>query len=147
MQLVLFILVGFIVGSMIAVQNVINASLGRYAGIMGAVLVVGISSLVVVFLVVLLFPRTANLRGLPGPDHWYLYLGGVLGFCIVAAPVILIPRIGATATVTAIVAGQLVMALIADQVGLLGNPRILVTLPRIVGVALLAAGVYLVGRT
>ncbi|HUX22388.1 MAG TPA: DMT family transporter, partial [Spirochaetia bacterium] len=97
--------------------------------------------------VILLFPRTANLRHLPGPNQWYLYLGGVLGLVIVAAPVFLVPRIGATATVTAIVIGQLTMAVVADQFGLFGNPKIALTIPRLLGVLLLASGAYLVARS
>lgn len=146
MQIVLLVFVGVVTGAMVALQNVINASLGRYAGSIGAVFVVAVISALLMFVLILLFPRLATLRGLPGPSQWYLYLGGLLGIFIVATPVFLVPRIGATATVTAVVSGQLVMALAADQLGLLGTPRISVTITRAIGVLLLAAGAYLVVR-
>lgn len=145
-QLLLLVGVGAVTGAMIALQSVINASLGRAVGSIGAVFVVGVVALVFVSVVVLLFPRAVNFRGLPGPSQWYLYLGGFLSLFIVAAPVFLVPRIGAAATITAIVVGQLVMALAADQAGLFGNPRISTSLPRIIGVILLTAGAYLIVR-
>jgi transporter family-2 protein len=147
MQLALFMFVGVLVGSLVALQNVVNASLGRFAGSLGAVFVVAITGAVLILGVILLLPRTADLRHLPGPNQWYLYLGGLLGLVIVATPVFLVPRIGATATVTAIVIGQLIMAVVADQFGLFGNPKIELTIPRLIGVLMLASGAYLVARS
>lgn len=146
MQILFLVCVGVATGAMVALQNVINASLGRYAGALGAVFVVAVLSALLMFALILLVPSLATLRQLPGPSQWYLYVGGILGIFIVAAPVFLVPRIGATATVTAIVSGQLIMALAADQFGILGTPRISISLARVAGVLLLAAGAYLVVR-
>jgi transporter family-2 protein len=79
-------------------------------------------------------------------SEWYLYLGGVLGVVILAAPIILIPRIGATSTLTALVVGQLFLALIIDQFGLFGLPRIEINLTRIIGLVLLVSGAILLRR-
>jgi transporter family-2 protein len=65
---------------------------------------------------------------------------------ILAAPILLIPRIGATSTLTALVVGQLLMALLVDHFGLLSSPRIEVNLPRIAGAMLLVAGAFLIAR-
>lgn len=146
MTYAMLVIVGLVAGSMIALQSVINASLGHYVGSVGAVFIVGMVSAVLITIIVLLFPGSATLRRVPGPSQWYLYLGGVLGLFIVAVPVFLVPRIGATATVTSIVCGQLAMAVIADQIGLLGTPRISLSAVRIAGVVLLAIGAYLVAR-
>lgn len=146
MAFVMLLIVGLVTGSLITLQSVINASLGRYVGSIGAVFIVGMVSAVLIAIIILLFPASATLRRLPGPHQWYLYLGGVLGMFIVAVPVFLVPRIGATATVTSIVCGQLAMAVIADELGLLGTPRIQLSAVRIAGVVLLAIGAYLVAR-
>lgn len=146
MQFVLLLVAGLIAGSLVSLQNVINATLGRYVGTLGAVLVVAIIGAMLVAAAAIVLPGQVALGGLPGPRKWYLYLGGLMGVLIVAIPVFLVPRIGATATITAIVAGQLTMALIADQFGLLGTPRIEISLARIIGVLLLAAGAFLVVR-
>lgn len=147
MQILLLVLIGVATGAIVALQNVINASLGRYVGALGAVFVVAVVGALLMLVVVLVVPGLVSLRRLPGPSQWYLYLGGVVGILIVAAPVFLVPRIGATATVTAIVSGQLIMALAADQFGLLGTPQISISPVRVAGVILLAAGAFLVVRT
>lgn len=146
MTLVLLIGVGVITGASVALQNVINASLGQHVGSLGAVFIVALVGALLISIALVLFPRSSDLRSLPGPTQWYLYLGGLLGIFIVATPVFLVPRIGATATITAIIAGQLIMALAADQLGLFGNPKIVASLPRILGILLVAVGAYLVAR-
>lgn len=146
-MVVVLIMAGLAAGAMISLQSVINASLGQYAGPVGAVLVVTVISTLLITAAAVLVPAAATLRRLPGPSQWYLYLGGVLGLFIIAVPVFLVPRIGATATITSIVCGQLAMAVVADQIGLLGTPRISIGIVRIVGLVFLAIGAYLVVRT
>jgi transporter family-2 protein len=53
---------------------------------------------------------------------------------------------GTTSTLVAIVFGQLLMALLIDHLGLFTSPQIGATLPRILGVTLVAAGAILVSR-
>jgi transporter family-2 protein len=70
----------------------------------------------------------------------------VLGIAILAAPIFLIPRIGATSTLTALVLGQLLLALLVDHFGLFAAPRIAADGWRIAGMLLLVAGAFLVSR-
>lgn len=137
---------GVLAGVMITVQSVLNSSLGTYAGVLGAVLVLTFVSIAVLVVLILLIPSTANFRGLPGLSEWYLYVGGVLGVIILAAPIFLIPRIGAAVTLTAIVVGQLTFAVAVDHFGLLAAPKVEASLLRIAGVALVAVGAFLVSR-
>jgi transporter family-2 protein len=65
---------------------------------------------------------------------------------ILAIPIYLIPRIGTTSTLIAIVLGQSLIALVIDHFGLLASPKIEINLARGVGVFLVAVGAYLVGR-
>lgn len=146
MRMLGLFIAGAAAGGLIAVQSVLNAALGKRTGDLGSVFVVTLVSIAVVLPLLFLFPGSANLRGLPGPSQWYLYLGGAIGILIVGAPIILVPRIGATATLTALVVGQLTLAVIIDQFGLLGVPRSALTAPRVLGVALLALGTLLVVR-
>jgi transporter family-2 protein len=99
----------------------------------------------VIFLI-FFFPSTSNIRNSPGITEWYLYIGGLLGVLILAAPIYLIPRIGTTSTLIAIVFGQLLIALVIDHFGLLASPKIEINLVRVIGVLLVAIGAYLVGR-
>lgn len=136
--------IGIIAGSMITVQSVLNSALGRKTGTLGSVLILTIVSISLLLLLILLFPTTADFRGIPGAAEWYLYLGGVLGVVILAAPIFLIPRIGATSTLTALVVGQLFLALVIDHFGLFSVPRIEINLIRVAGIALLVVGAILI---
>lgn len=144
MKFFILFLVGILAGSMITVQSVLNSALGKKTGNLGSVLVLTIVSISVLLLLIALFPGSANFRGIPGRSEWYLYAGGVLGIIILAAPIFLIPRIGATSTLTALVVGQLVLALVLDQFGLLGIPKIEITLTRVLGLVLLIVGALLI---
>jgi transporter family-2 protein len=137
---------GVIAGAMIAIQSVLNATLGVRLGHLGSVLILTVVSILFLLLAIFLFPSTATLKSMPGLDEWHLYIGGVLGVVILVSPIILLPRLGTTSTLVAIVSGQLVMALFIDHFGLLASPKIVATLPRILGIALVALGAFLVAR-
>src|SRR5260221_5990684 len=104
-RLLVFFLIGTGAGALITVQSVLNAALGKRTGSLGSVLLLTLVSIALLIPLVLLIPGTADLRQLPGPSQWYLYAGGLLGIAILATPIVLVPRIGATATLTALVAG------------------------------------------
>lgn len=76
--------------------------------------------------------------------HWTVWLAGLLGAFYVSVIIILMPRLGSTLTFSLIVAGQLVMALVLDHFGLMGMAVQPVTWARLLGVALVIAGVALI---
>jgi bacterial/archaeal transporter family-2 protein len=73
----------------------------------------------------------------------WLWLGAVLGTFIVFTITLVSPRIGTTATIALLVAGQLVAGTVIDRFGLFGFDQIALTWPRMLGIALLAAGAAL----
>ncbi len=146
MKIVILFLVGTAAGALITLQSVFNAGLGKRTGNLGSILLITIVSIIFVSVLILLFPKTASLRVLPGPGEWYLYLGGLLGLGILAAPIFLVPQIGATTTLTALVVGQLLLALFIDHFGLFGTPKIEINLARLAGIILLIIGAYLIAR-
>lgn len=90
-------------------------------------------------------------RGLGGlGDAWtapkWLWLGALLGTFIVFTITVASPRIGTTATIGLLVAGQLAAGAVIDRWGLFGFERIALTWPRALGIALLAAGAALTLR-
>jgi len=74
---------------------------------------------------------------------WWMLTGGLLGLLIVFTVTYAGPRIGVTATVGILIAGQLVMGAAIDRFGLFGSQKILLHWPRLTGIALLAAGAAL----
>lgn len=146
MRLLPLFSLAILAGALITIQSVLNSALGQKTGYLGSVLLLTLVSLSALVVLILLFPQTADFKQIPSLSHWYLYLGGLLGVAILAAPIFLIPKIGATSTLTGIVLGQLLLAIMLDHFGLFGVPRMAINLERILGVILLVAGAYLVTR-
>ena len=74
---------------------------------------------------------------------WWMLLGGVMGLLIIFTITYAGPRIGVAATVGILIAGQLVAGAAIDRWGLFGSARIALHWPRLLGIALLAAGAAL----
>lgn len=71
---------------------------------------------------------------------WYWLGGGGMGVLVVFSITVCAPRIGATATIGLLIAGQLAMGVVIDRFGLLGVDEVALTWPRALGVLLLGVG-------
>jgi transporter family-2 protein len=85
---------------------------------------------------------TGGLGGAFRAPPW-MWAGGLMGLIVVFTITFAQPRIGATATIGILIAGQLVMGAVIDRFGLFGVDEIAITWPRMLGIALLAAGAAL----
>ncbi len=72
------------------------------------------------------------------------WTGGLFGAIYIAISILLLPRLGAALVVALIVLGQMLGALVFDHFALLGVPENPISLTRLVGAALLIAGVVLI---
>ena len=120
--------------------------MGRFGERIGTVEALAWATLlsVVIAMVVLLVAR----RGTGGlSDAWaapkWLWAGAALGTFIVFSITVVSPRIGTTATIALLVAGQLAMGTAIDRFGLFGFEQIALSWPRVLGIALLAVGAVL----
>ena len=133
-------------GTALTVQVGMNATVGRaldsplWASVVN--FVVGLVALLAYGLLAGSRPASQALGQVPG----WAWLAGLLGAAYVAGSTLLGPRIGALALVAFVLVGQLVMALLVDQYGVLGFPRAPVTPLRVLGAALLVVGAVLVLR-
>jgi bacterial/archaeal transporter family-2 protein len=98
----------------------------------------------VIALAILLLAR-GSLAAFSDAVHqpWWMLLGGVMGLIIVFTVTYAGPRIGVTATVGILIAGQLAMGAAIDRWGLFGSERIALHWPRLLGIGLLAVGAAL----
>jgi len=74
---------------------------------------------------------------------WYWLGGGGMGVLVVFSITFCAPRIGATATIGVLIAGQLAMGVVIDRFGLFGVEQVALAWPRILGILLLAVGAAL----
>ena len=126
-----------------AVQAAVMGELGGRVGVAPAlVFAVGIS-LACSLAVLLVWERSFDgVRAAISEPLW-LWVGGVMSVLIVLAITIATPRIGVAATIGIVIAGNLVMAALIDQFGLLGQDQVAISWARLVGLMLLAAGATL----
>lgn len=128
-----------IAGAAVAFQAATNQGLQRFVGIGPALLV---NSFVVLIGVTSLWLGTgARTTFFPVEASWTFYLGGVFGCFILAAAVLVFPRLGAAYAIALMVCGQCLAAMIIDHYGLLGMAKSPATVQRILGMLLVVAGV------
>lgn len=86
------------------------------------------------------FPSLVQVKALP----LWVWVGGVLGICVVLLSIAAVPRLGAAGYIVAVIAGQLTASLIFDQSGAFGLGLRPITWQAVAGVALIGAGATLV---
>ena len=133
-------------GGLVAMQAPINSGLGKAIGSLPAAsfsFAVGLCALVgITFLAGEGFGRVDSI----GDLSWYYLIGGLLGAVYVTTVLISVRTLGAGGVTAATIAGQLTLSVVLDQLGILGLAQRGLTPARVLGVALLAAGVFLVVR-
>jgi transporter family-2 protein len=73
----------------------------------------------------------------------WLWSAGIMGLVVILSITYATPRIGATATIGLLIAGQLAMGAVIDRFGLFGLEQIAIGWPRLLGIGLLALGAAL----
>jgi len=132
-----------VVGGLIALQAPINSMLGKSIGTWQAATVsfaIGTVLLTVIALIAGGFGDLGEARHL----SWYYLCGGVLGAAYVTSVLVTVRTLGAGGVTAATIAGQLTMAIVVDQLGILGVPKQAISWERLAGVLLLAVGTFLV---
>jgi bacterial/archaeal transporter family-2 protein len=126
-----------------SIQVAIMSRLGERIGVLEA-LAFSTALTAGVALVILVLARQ-SVAGFDRAVHqpWWMLLGGLMGLLIVFTVTYSGPRIGVTATVGILIAGQLAMGAAIDRWGLFGSDRIALHWPRVIGIALLAVGAAL----
>jgi transporter family-2 protein len=126
-----------------AVQAAVMGELGERVGIVPALAFAVLVSLTCALIALLVWERSfGGVRAALHEPGW-LWLGGVMSVFIVVAITVGPPRIGVTATIAIVIAGNLLSAALIDRLGLFGVERVGVGWPRLVGFVLLAAGAAL----
>ena len=122
------------------------AVMGRFGGRIGVFEALSFSTAVQLAFSLLLL--VAARGGIGGLGHVlrapaWMWIGGLMGLTVVTAITFAQPRIGATATIGILIAGQLVMGAAIDRFGLFGVDRIGISAPRAAGIVLLGIGAAL----
>jgi transporter family-2 protein len=86
-----------------------------------------------------------SFRGM-GDASWWEFAGGFLGAFFVTMTIIVVPRLGTSSAMAAVITSQLITGLILDHFGFLGFRHIPFDAKRGIGMVLLLVGAGLVFR-
>ena len=140
------VLLTALTGGLVALQAPINSMLGKTVGTWQAAFVSFTIGTVALALIAALatggLGQIGEVRGL----HWIYLTGGLLGAAYITSVLVTVRSLGAGGVVAATIAGQLTVSVAVDQLGILGVDKQPITAARVVGIALLGVGTYLVVR-
>jgi bacterial/archaeal transporter family-2 protein len=134
---------GGIVAAQAPVNNVLSKKIGTFGAVSVNFLVGTALALVVTFVFAGGIKNTADVET---PAWGYWVFGGLAGVAIVLTTLLTVRELGAGGITVALIAGQLTLSVVLDRMGVLGLEERAITWDKILGIALLAAGTFLVVR-
>ncbi|MCK6585076.1 MAG: DMT family transporter [Anaerolineales bacterium] len=138
--ILLIILIGLAGGVAVGLQSPMASMLTQRLGIFESVFIVHIGGAIIALVPMLIYgSRLSQWRSVP----WYTLGAGVFGLVVIAAISFMIPRAGVATSITAIVAGQLLVSIILDHFGLLGTAVKPLDITRVIGISVVLLGVWL----
>ena len=140
----IFPLLAMIGGMALATQGQVNGGLGKKVGVIeGSFISFSIGTLALLF--ILLFFGSGNILALSTVPKWQL-TGGLLGAFFVVIQVFVVPKIGVSASLMAVIAGQIILGAIIDHFGLFGGNRFPIDKQKMIAILLLFVSLYLYNR-
>ena len=139
----LIILIGLAGGLAVGLQGPLASMLTQKMGVLESVFIVHVGgALIALIPMFILGSRLGEWRSVP----WYAFGTGIFGLVVIGAISYMIPRVGAAAAVTTLVAGQLLLSAALDHFGWLGATERTLDAPRLFGLAVVFIGVWLTVR-
>lgn len=142
---VIAIFIAILSGLAIGVQSSLNSAAGKMTGAaITGLLVNFIGGMASALLLLIIFVRQRDIKFLNIlPTTWVvIVISGLLGIGIITGIAYALPKIGVAAGLSAIIAGQMVVALVVDTFGLTGAKPIPMNISRMIGIFLLALGTW-----
>jgi transporter family-2 protein len=134
-----------VASALVAAQAPINSHLGKAIGTFQAAFVSFAIGTLALALVLAVSGGLGQVQ--LGSVKWYYLTGGLLGVVFVSTLLVAVRTLGASGILAATLVGQMGASVVIDRFGLLGLERTAITLTRLAGIALVAAGAWLVTRT
>jgi len=139
-SILILILIGLAGGVAVGLQSPMASMITQRLGIFESVFIVHVGGAVIALLpMIFLGSKLSQWRSLP----WYTLGAGIFGLIVIGAISYMIPRVGVAASITTVVAGQLLVGVILDHFGLLGASVRVLDVTRILGLVVVLVGVWL----
>ena len=143
---VLWQLAAVLSGCLSAVVGAILASLGQVIGsaIQATTVLFAIATVVMIVYCCLGGSIVKTRKAFTTSAPWWIWMGGILGAVIVYGNAWLIPLIGVSAFMMALLIGQLLLSLLMERQGWLGAPKKHISWTQYVGIIIMLAGVFMI---
>lgn len=142
----LAVLLGVGAGCLVGMQAPINSRLGKsVGGVQAATFSFLVGTVALVLIAAFVQGGLGNL-GHVGRAPWWALVGGLLGAVYVTVALLAVRTLGASGLTAVVITGQVVISIVIDRFGLLGIAKQPIGFARVLGLALLVAGVVLVVR-
>nr|WP_106782687.1 DMT family transporter [Lysinibacillus timonensis] len=140
----LYPILALIAGMAVAVQGQINGGLGKKIGVIeGAFFSFALGTLALLF--ALIFFGNGQISSVTNVPKWQL-IGGILGAFFVLVQVLVVPKIGVSTTLLAVIVGQILLSVVIDHFGLFGAERRPIDWNKIAAVLLMFVALYLYNK-
>ncbi|HDP5792553.1 TPA: DMT family transporter [Staphylococcus aureus] len=142
--MLLFYIIGVLVGMLIPIQTSVNSRLSLYtkSPFYTSFISFSVGTICLIVLNIFINPDVFSLHFFSNQTFNYTwFVGGLLGVGYLTGNLLLLPKLGATLTVIATVAGQIIMGVIIDTFGLFGATVHDFNLIKAIGVLLLIVGI------
>ncbi len=143
-ELISVIVLGLIGGVAVGLQGPMSGAISQRLGPLASSLIIHVGGAIISG-VLLVFAGGVDLRNVQNLPKPYL-LAGAFGVVLYLTLAYTLPRVGATVSIALLIVAELVVGVILDQFGWLGQPQHSFSATRALGVALLVAGAWLVTR-
>lgn len=138
--ILLIILIGLAGGVAVGLQSPMSSMITQRLGIFESVFIVHIGGAIIALIPLLIYgSKLVQWRSVP----WYALGAGFFGLIVIAAVSYIIPRVGVAASITTVVAGQLLVGTVLDHYGWLGAAARPLDSTRLIGLGVVLAGVWL----
>ena len=139
------LVIALLSGLAIGTQSSLNSAAGKITGAtLTGLLVNFLGGIAAGLLLAAVYFRQGNavFSNIQASTLGIIVMSGLLGVGIITGIAYALPKIGVAAGLAAIIAGQMVVALVVDTLGLTGGQPIPLNWSRIVGIVLLALGTW-----
>lgn len=139
------ILAALATGIAIGVQSTLSSRIGSVIGnFKTGVLMNAIGGLIAILIfITLLVVKGKGFWQTPGTVLVMLIVAGALGILIVTGVSFSMQKAGVAVGLATLILGEMILSVIVDAKGWAGGPAIPITWPRILGLFVIAAGIYL----
>lgn len=142
----MYILLALLSGILMAMQGALNGALSKTIGTWETTFIVHLIGLILLGILLGVFSVGRLSIEAMQSAPWYTYLGGIISVFIIYLVAASIPKVGAANATTAIIVGQVAMAVLIDHFGMFGLSGEQFTYKQGIGIIFLAVGAKLLLR-